>query len=123
MSRYQTPKAGLFFLHFLEAKKNIENTNIPLFQNHNVPLPCSATQGFCAATLERRERLRAFQHVLVKVPTPLLPSIATAAMGPKAIPHILSSGTTDTAAGSDILCSSNALVFTFKSHTFLKTES
>lgn len=49
MSRYQKPNwAFFFFLFSLKRfhKKNIENTNIPLFQGHNVPLPAVQSRGF-----------------------------------------------------------------------------
>lgn len=45
MSRYQKPNWA-FFLLFSLTKKNIENTNIPLFQGHNVFPPAVQSRGF-----------------------------------------------------------------------------
>lgn len=49
MSRYQKPN-WIFFSSFFPwsifTKKNIENTNIPLFQGHNVSHPAVQSRGF-----------------------------------------------------------------------------
>lgn len=81
-----------FFL-FPWSEKEHRKYKHPTFSESQRPASCCATQGFCAATLDGREHLGVSVHFnmfLLKSPMPLVPSIATASTGPKAIPHLMS---------------------------------
>lgn len=119
MSRYQKPNWAFFFLFSLKHfhEKEHRKYKHPTFSRSQCLSTCSAKQGFCAATLERTRVLhvQAFEHDPFGVPTLLLPLSRRQRWDPM---HTLR--LTYTSACSDI---PRALDFSFKSHTFLKTES
>lgn len=120
MSRYQKPNWIFFFFlfslkHFHE--KEHRKYKHPTFSRSQCLSSCSAKQGFCAVTLERRQvlHIQALERDPFGVPTLLLPLSQWQRRDPMHTSCLMY-----TSACSDI---PPALVFSFKSHTFLKTES